>query len=394
LNGLDVYVPLALGAFLVVWVWVTLVVRASTKGTPLVKMGYDQYLYMAFKGLNVVLALSALAQAEGVLLALLVLSRVVIVVAWLVALLAILDACGVNKRFNNGVRLMAAAREKDFSSEYGIVYGVLIVLGLLDLSLLRLLPWVEGRHTDMLRGYPNVFMVRLVLYSSLVASVIQLCASAVHIESSNDSELQILFLAVSCAYTVSSFLDVALFVQYATGDQLKAAVLTEEELRAVREGRIVDHALDGSKQSVYMISVGGDGAGGVDTDKSPRSCHWCSCCIRGRQSDLKKSHVVVSKNFVASMEHPDDTVKVLHNQLKGMGAQPLQFIPLEDIRREVNDIVAHMSDTPSTPRREGRLEYLFECLKYNEDYKREQEEVCDVIIVIVTLSISISSIIH
>jgi hypothetical protein len=227
----------------------------------LVKTGYDQYFFMAFKGLNVVLALSALAQAEGTFLALLVLSRVVIVVAWLVALLAILDACGVNKRFNNGVRLMAAAREEDFSSEYGIVYGILIVLGLLDLSLLWLLPWVEGRHTNMLRGYPNVFMVRLVLYSSLVASVIQLCASAVHIESSNGSELQILFLAVSCAYTVSFFLDVALFVQYATGDQLKAAVLTEEELRAVREGRIVEHASDAGKQSAYKMSVIADGAG-------------------------------------------------------------------------------------------------------------------------------------
>ncbi len=41
MDGLLVYVPLALGGFLVVWVWVTLVVRASTKGTPLVKTGFD-----------------------------------------------------------------------------------------------------------------------------------------------------------------------------------------------------------------------------------------------------------------------------------------------------------------------------------------------------------------
>ena len=88
------------------------------------------------------------------------------------------------------------------------------------------------------------------------------------------------------------------------------------------------------------------------------------------------------KSYLASIKHPDDNLKVLHNQLKAVGQNPLQFIPLEDIRREVSEIVAHMSDTPSTPQQEGRLEYLFECLKYNEDYKREQEEVCDVLIVL------------
>jgi len=125
-------------------------------------------------------------------------------------------------------------------------------------------------------------------------------------------------------------------------------------------------------------SVDVEGAGLGDHCESTQSLSEQGCEEKnGERSVESDDH---SKPYSASIKYADDNLKVLHNQLKCAGLNPLQFIPLEEIRREVNDIVAHMSDTPSTPQQDARLEYLFECLKYNEDYKREQAEVCGVLI--------------
>ena len=62
-----------------------------------------------------------------------------------------------------------------WSSDFNkAVFGVVFIISIVDMSLLRLMPWKKSEDEySGCEGYPNLFMVRCCLYGSLVIQLIQ-----------------------------------------------------------------------------------------------------------------------------------------------------------------------------------------------------------------------------
>ncbi len=80
---------------------------------------------------------------------------------------------------------------------------------------------------------------------------------------------------------------------------------------------------------------------------------------------------VISQEELNSLLTKNEDNEVLKNQIKELGVQPLQFIPLKDIRKEMDELMARLNRGESFD--ETRFDYLLRCMNVNSDYKKEKE---------------------
>jgi hypothetical protein len=67
-----------------------------------------------------------------------------------------------------------------------------------------------------------------------------------------------------------------------------------------------------------------------------------------------------------------ETVEILRRQLKEAGILPLEYIPLEQIKAEIESLVAACNTGAAY--NEDRLDHLIRCMDYNPEHQREKEE--------------------
>jgi hypothetical protein len=76
--------------------------------------------------------------------------------------------------------------------------------------------------------------------------------------------------------------------------------------------------------------------------------------------------------FSTNTKFADQTLDILREQIKKEGKQPIEFIPLPDLKAEVEYLFDLANQ--GKPYDEVRLDYLLACMDYNPDYKLEKEQ--------------------
>lgn len=67
-----------------------------------------------------------------------------------------------------------------------------------------------------------------------------------------------------------------------------------------------------------------------------------------------------------------ETVAILRKQLKEHGIIPLEYIPLDVIKKEMESLIAACNTGAAYD--EDRLDHLIRCMDYNPEHQREKEE--------------------
>ena len=107
------------------------------------------------------------------------------------------------------------------SSKFRItVFSMVAVCGLLDLSILRLLPWLPTEFSKYVGGYPNLFSLRCCVYGSNVSLVLQCIASILLLaqgggggQSSSDLALSAISVVLSISLMLKTFMETVFGIQ-------------------------------------------------------------------------------------------------------------------------------------------------------------------------------------
>ena len=79
------------------------------------------------------------------------------------------------------------------------------------------------------------------------------------------------------------------------------------------------------------------------------------------------------KDSVEEIEYADKNLDILMKQLKDANLEPLTFIPLDKIRRELDSIFVKVNRGESTMQEDKRIDYLLKCMEINPEYLQEKE---------------------
>eukprot|EP01031_Cornospumella_fuschlensis_P022954 gene22954-27934_t len=245
-------------------------------------------------------------------------------------------------------------------------YALIMFLSVLDLKLLCYLPWKRTSFTDLSYGFPNLYTARCCLYSSCLASVIQTIGSIVLLatnEESKDVPAEAMFVTFNVLSVVRSSIQIAMFFT------LFDLIRREEEITA---------------QSLLSRSTGGDlELHPSVADVKPRfELHADEGEDDGSKLEemeegldavaLHETHAVVNPIAHTSRAIVEEDKDDADNQLKNLGARPLEYITLQEIQSELNFIISLLNAGESYD--EGRFDYLLMCMELNPDYQAQKAE--------------------
>ena len=204
---------------------------------------YVESLDLLLRGTNIVFSFLVIATSAtrppydflGMLLA----SKLLIALAWSAFCWKLLRRDDVN-----GVSLLYGCLKQKYigvnaSACDKVLNRLLLLLALLDLNLLRLLPWTRTRSTGALNGFPDAFTLRLVLFGSCAAYFIAAVASIVGVSLADsstglDPDTAITFAALSILNTVRMFFSTATSLMSAKFGDPKLALVDESLLSPIR----------------------------------------------------------------------------------------------------------------------------------------------------------------
>ena len=104
------------------------------------------------------------------------------------------------------------------SSKFRVtVFSMVAVCGLLDLSILRLLPWLQTEFSEYVGGYPDLFSLRCCVYGSNVSLVLQCIASILLLakegQSSSNLALSVISVVLSISLTLKTLMETVSAIQ-------------------------------------------------------------------------------------------------------------------------------------------------------------------------------------
>lgn len=91
-----------------------------------------------------------------------------------------------------------------------------------------------------------------------------------------------------------------------------------------------------------------------------------------REEELRHTPASTAAVHVGSEPYQSETLQVLRNQIKELNMVPLEYIPLEDINFELQEIFDRLNNGMDYD--EARMEFLLMCMKQNPDFIAEEEE--------------------
>ena len=159
-----------------------------------------------------------------------------------------------------------------------IVFSMVAVCGLLDLSILRLLPWLPTEFSKYVGGYPNLFVLRCCVYGSNVSLVLQGIASTTTIvyQSSSNIVLSTLSVVLVISLMLKTSMDTVVALQKERSDKM-VAVLELDQQHLLRSMEMVvgvvvkDTTIMGSSGSSTVVVADGNGRCGRYTPEEGRA---------------------------------------------------------------------------------------------------------------------------
>jgi hypothetical protein len=120
------------------------------------------------------------------------------------------------------------------SSKFRVtVFSMMAVCGLLDLSILRLLPWLSTEFSKYV-GYPNLFTLRYCIYGSNISLVLQCIASILMLtqgsQSSADLTLPIISAGLSIFLLLKTFMETVSAMQKESSDKMVMVLELDKRL--------------------------------------------------------------------------------------------------------------------------------------------------------------------
>lgn len=208
-----------------------------------------------------------------------------------------------------------------------LLYTCIVLFSMIDLPLLRLLPWSRSAYTKALQGYPNSFAMKWVSFGTFCASLAQIVASFLGVfrgysQTGFDKTTSGFFVLVSLLGIVSSLISSIMYIR-------SGSLIGTQILLAGKDDKVVINPNEPA-----------------ETRRSPR---WWS-----------------------SVPYAEKTLDVRAEQLRALGEEPADFIPLDELKAEMAGMYELIFN--DKPYDERRKEYLDRCLDHHPDYKAEIEE--------------------
>lgn len=97
------------------------------------------------------------------------------------------------------------------------------------------------------------------------------------------------------------------------------------------------------------------------------------CDMDFEQYRISEAFLNLSEKYFASSKHADQQVELLRQQLKECNVLPLEYIPLPELKQQLNNLITKMNKNEITEQESKRLDYLLICLEKNPEYISEQE---------------------
>ncbi len=221
--------------------------QESDRLNPLLCSLWHELFDTLCKVVNITLVLWNLANYGGnsIMWCLLMISRVILLMSWTV----VFGASQANKALPtienshcNPINLLNSSFMQ-LSVSVRLTCLSVRMVGILDLTALRLLPWARSEFTDRVMGYPTMFVTQCCLYSTLWSSIFQAVASVISVNSHPNFGCMLFFI-VSLFNFLMSAASVVLFVQrtakvdHYNKIAVKAAVL-DLEAPSAKQARVV-----------------------------------------------------------------------------------------------------------------------------------------------------------
>ena len=246
------------------------------------------------------------------------------------------------------------------------VFAAVLFLGLLELSLIKLLPWTRSKNVMTLRGLPSLFVLRCCLYGHLTSITLQAAASAMIYRHYHSSFSATFYLILSVTQLVWTMVNYAFFLRVNKISELGLVMLDnsdfeevippaddgEDEVGKGADCEEIDEAAAGGEQrkstdSSSAISAlttptvnNADNAYGLRYETGADSDEeFCDEDDEDDGNEGGESGEGRARRFRTSMQFAKENVEVLVNQLKAIGAQPIRFFPLQQLQQEITELV-------------------------------------------------------
>ena len=346
---------------------------------------------LMLRGVNVVLSLGLIVltaqRPVGAFLCLLISSKTIVVMAWV---------CFMGRLFrrqDDGVSLTYAMLHKTYigseaSSLDSNLYRLITVLAVLDIGLLKLLPWSRTKATKLLGGFPDAFTLRCVLYGSTLASLVQAVASIVGVAQGTSSSglapsAAIVFAIFSIFNTLRGFISTAMFLLSADLEEADVALVSASDakrLESIEFGVELEDIITGDLKKDEKSDLKKDipTLSGADEDKSVVLTPFDAEKAPVAAADVVDDYLDDTKEDTGFKVHTtkerfaDETLAIRTDQLKEKGIMPAEYIPLPELKAEMQRIMNLMER--NQPFDEARWDFLSLCLQRNPEFRAEQEE--------------------
>jgi hypothetical protein len=259
---------------------------------------------------------------------------------------------------------------------YGIIFVCLSCL--MDVENLVFLPWVSSIFLEKSGGFPNMWLFQSVKASKCLYLITLTLILGTATESSLATKLNLLLSVALCLY---SFCVVVL--------KLKLEDIAQYELKLVPKDAVV-----GLGMGVFVETL--DPANKVkDLESMNPLTNIVEVFPVVTTSNIVEDALVVADEsgeermmraseeflrdsvgyFPSTIPFPDEQVKVLQQQLRELNAKPLEYIPLLELKREIQEIISKMNRGEECGEdMMQRLDHLLRCLENSREYKEEQEQ--------------------
>ena len=314
------------------------------------------------------------------------------------------------------------------SSKFRVTaFSMVAVCGLLDLSILRLLPWLPTEFSKYVGGYPNLFALRCCVYGSNVALMLQCIASIILLtkggQSSSDLALSLLSVLMAISLMLKTFMETVFGIQKERSDKMVTVLELDKHLMrsvymqtASRESlikkldeianlRFSDLEVLWKSQNPLWVSIISDRATSfdktaiaserfdagkeesegeekgedvhIDLSEEKEAVHIDLPDVLADADTAAGNNIAVSEEpssgrYSTDLRFAEKTVDVMKRFIAKYESEVPIYIPLDEIKTELTTITEAVN--AGRPFDEKRLDYLLLCMNYNEDYVREREE--------------------
>jgi hypothetical protein len=297
-----------------------------------------------------------------------------------------------------------------------VYFSLIVVAALFDPSILKLLPWKRTSHTAQAEGYPSLKVIYGCLHFPLAGMVFQTIGTLMLLISRGENAefitsliLFILSVLLTIYHGTGVFVMVFLvkidtlqhLVVVNVNDALEAnSGLDRMDSLARKTSRTVSTNSFGIQLSTWLPRLSN-----LDNRDSHRSRHGSTMndsidttsnplhIIKELKEELEierrlrlasetyqravtnKQETLTGKLATIETEqsHVQKDLDILSSQLNRHGLQALRYMPLDEIRGEMQ-LIFNQINEGNTHYDERRLDYLLACLEINPDYIREKQQ--------------------